>query len=1131
MGDETTEEEELGESGTGDFEYTADLISAIATAVEVYNKEVLEFRKQLGLDNPTSMVDGYVFFVSLSTSIVNKANTITQNATSETSESQADATAESVLSFRTDVENELSIVTEIEQTGPPVIVEVSSSVIDEYQSKFDDFKQMSFPEKEDAGIAEDLSAHRAQMKAATKAIEALQTILEKMKELQDQADENTNLEEALSGADENSSQDQMNAILDAQKNERLQQAAAAAQQANERKKRNEAVAAAVSGSMTQTQILYKEQCFLMARIHSLLDYKLTTTSNGLPYTSGNGNTSILAAGEPYAFMNKLTQYPNTKEFYEMEPGHLSNLVPMIRLYKVSADKKTGEETQVELHFNANPTYNEIQSYFKDKNKRGFGAGIKDFSFTYDGHNPFAAKKSIKAKLVLFANGIDELFKCRGAGKCDSDEVEKYSRSYRYIDLALKTGGAKAAKKASGDAAKNLDKLNFRLKAVVGWALPKGFPNALDNPALLTALNNSYVTLNLTPTIHEFDLNEMGGVTFTIDYLAYVEEFFDQPQFNIFADPELSARMLLRKLIFTNITNSSKCQASEISELKKQEADGIAIEKKASLEFITKQLLQVGPDGKSKVKYINLSRIELVKFQNEGVFYEPPQDVTGLIVDTVDDHAVTKAAMAEKTKSDAEKKESGGDSKKEPTEEEKKFEFSKLMMAPDAEQIPFFFVSDLIDIILEGIGINLKQLPRNLMTEFANIDDNFPTAKAGLVDKTTLRAQMHEQQSIIYQFEKRYQKLRVVLGPLGVRDPKGVFIKNVSLGDLPISFKYFIEWMTKKLLALDETEYHLAKFINDFFNTLIKEFLNNDTCFKINTNQKTRLSQAVLTSYKPTKVWHTPDDLTHAINLQGAVPPRLDMNKVTEEHMPLLNISGPKDLPIVHRPVTDETNYLIFFAGRVAPPEKMNGDRAEDHKRGVFHFSMGENRGLVKKISLQKTSAKFLKEVRFEQDGYDGLKQLREVYDVTIDAFPIVNAYPGVYVYVDPMGWLPNAGLPGSDSPLDLTQYGIGGYHMIWKSEHSFAAGRAESKIHAKWVASIGMTAASKEALDPAAADPATSADGGAAKTPSKCAVVIEDLKTAATDPPKVEDPPGTSATTTSSTPTGRVGAAGTGGFR
>jgi hypothetical protein len=828
-------------------------------------------------------------------------------------------------------------------------------------------------------------------------------------------------------------------------------------------------------------------------------------------------------------MNKLTQYPNTKEFYEMEPGHLSNLVPMIRLYKVSADKKTGEKTQVELHFNANPTYNEIQSYFKDKNKRGFGAGIKDFSFTYDGHNPFAAKKSIKAKLVLFANGMDELFKCRGAGKCDSDEVEKYSRSYRYIDLALKTGGAKAAKKASGDAAKNLDKLNFRLKAVVGWALPKGFPNALDNPALLTALNNSYVTLNLTPTIHEFDLNEMGGVTFTINYLAYVEEFFDQPQFNIFADPELSARMLLRKLIFTNITNSSKCQASEISELKKQEADGIAIEKKASLEFITKQLLQAGPDGKSKVKYINLSRIELVKFQNEGVFYEPPQDVTGLIVDTVDDHAVTKAAMAEKTKSDAEKKESGGDSKKEPTEEEKKFEFSKLMMAPDAEQIPFFFVSDLIDIILEGIGINLEQLPGNLDDEFKNIDDNFPTAKAGLVDKTTLKAQMQEQQSIIYQFKKRYQKLRVVLGPLGVRDPKGVFIKNVSLGDLPISFKYFIEWMTKKLLALDETEYHLAKFINDFFNTLIKEFLNNDTCFKINTNQKTRLSQAVLTSYKPTKVWHTPDDLTHAINLQGDT--RLDMNKVTEEHMPLLNISGPKDLPIVHRPVTDETNYLIFFAGRVAPPEKMNGDRTEDHKRGVFHFSMGENRGLVKKISLQKTSAKFLKEVRFEQDGYDGLKQLREVYDVTIDTFPIVNAYPGVYVYVDPMGWLPNAGLPGSDSPLDLTQYGIGGYHMIWKSEHSFAAGRAESKIHAKWVASIGMTAASKEALDPAAADPATSADGGAAKPPSKCAVVIEDLKTAATDPPKVEDPPGTSATTTSSTPTGRVGAAGTGGFR
>ena len=130
----------------------------------------------------------------------------------------------------------------------------------------------------------------------------------------------------------------------------------------------------------------------------------------------------------------------------------------------------------------------------------------------------------------------------------------------------------------------------------------------------------------------------------------------------------------------------------------------------------------------------------------------------------------------------------------------------------------------------------------------------------------------------------------------------------------------------------------------------------------------------------------------------------------------------------------------------------------------------------------KTSAKYLKEVRFEQDGYDGLKQLREVYDVTVDAFPIVNAYPGTYIYVEPRGWSP------SSNSRELTELGIGGYHMIWKSEHFFAPGRAETKIYAKWVASIGTCAATRKMEED------TGGGATAGDTPTKCGVILPALK-------------------------------------
>ena len=179
----------------------------------------------------------------------------------------------------------------------------------------------------------------------------------------------------------------------------------------------------------------------------------------------------------------------------------------------------------------------------------------------------------------------------------------------------------------------------------------------------------------------------------------------------------------------------------------------------------------------------------------------------------------------------------------------------------------------------------------------------------------------------------------------------------------------------------------------------------------------------------------------------------------------------------------KTNYLTFFAGRVMPGPEMQGVREEDEKKGVFHYTMGRQDGLVKNISLSKTSAKYLKEVRFEQDGYDGLKQLREVYDVTIDAFPIVNAWPGSYIYIEPRGWSP------SSNSQDLTELGIGGYHMIWKSEHFFAPGRAETKIYAKWVASIGTCATRRKFPNPAD----TGGGGTTGDDPTKCGTVLEKL--------------------------------------
>jgi hypothetical protein len=176
--------------------------------------------------------------------------------------------------------------------------------------------------------------------------------------------------------------------------------------------------------------------------------------------------------------------------------------------------------------------------------------------------------------------------------------------------------------------------------------------------------------------------------------------------------------------------------------------------------------------------------------------------------------------------------------------------------------------------------------------------------------------------------------------------------------------------------------------------------------------------------------------------------------------PLLEVSGPPGSPITSRGLSREINYICYYAGRNSPNEKMNGNSHEDISRGVMHYTAGKDRGIVKTIKFKKTEAPGLGAVRWEQEGYDGLAQLREVYNVTIDTYANVSAFPGSYIFVNPLGLAPNMTFsttidPNKLSAQDLSTYGIGGYYMITYAAHSFGPGIANTRLDAVWVAGIG----------------------------------------------------------------------------
>jgi len=832
--------------------------------------------------------------------------------------------------------------------------------------------------------------------------------------------------------------------------------------------------------------------------HKFLPYvdEGATAEEGDPKTKlGTTNACLMVdANTPYGFINRLTQYPEQQNFINLSTPDLSQLQPQIRLFRVTetADDSTGKtvETSQEMVFNTTTTRQDLEEFMKPTGKRGWGAGIKNFSVNYEASNPFALKKSISAELTIFANTFDELTRDRGG--------------YSYIDLALKTGGYKTMEKYiqehSNDLSQdertrlyNLSKLNFRLKAVVGWMVPPGV-QGLSHSEVPKLLNTSFVTINLTPTIHTFDFDDMGRVIFKIQYLAYIDDFFDEPSYSIFSDSQLVANQKQREATYREFT--ANCDSEGISKFKEKMALEVAKELATARSTMWKDLKKSG-----KLRFINLKYSSLRKFQEQGAYFDLGKaEAEALDINNLRDATEgQRSGLAKSIKEYSDNPSADGKGHK-----DKKKANSTQQIA-----LVYFYVSDLLDIILKGIDYDLEEAAKYYRgnqsaldgSSFSAVmqahdlaeaafqdewDDMSTRDKSAAMDGFYLNQARDENTLDLartLRMQENFKRYRCLLGPIEIVNPKNpADSKSVNIGDLPISFKYFMEWLTGRTLSKDRPYYAISAFLNDFINGLINGFINDgEYCFKVGkgqSKQKTFLMQSAITAYNTRP--NVPDPISQMLadyrimlkertsydtaRLHLHYHDSTDMNGDTDgwrpiKSWPLLEMSGPAGSPVTQRDTAYEINYVCYYAGRTAPNERMNGRIEEDQPRGVMHYTAGKDRGIVKNIKFQKTETPSLQAVRYEQEGYDGLAQLREVYNVTIDTYANVCAFPGSYIFVNPRGLVPNmtfdAGANSSaPSAQELSTYGIGGYYMIIRSSHKFGPGEANTTLDAVWVAGL-----------------------------------------------------------------------------
>ena len=303
---------------------------------------------------------------------------------------------------------------------------------------------------------------------------------------------------------------------------------------------------------------FAEQCYLMDNLTSLAghhqrsqDLPSSQNSYGLLPNYKYNKVHILE-GAGSTMLNKLKFRENSDALLNATPAELSNLIPMIKLFKVVYEGQVGEEGEVDYEipfkFLSHTLADDVlkrdivkadQNYLQPGSGRT-GVGIKSFDWEYIATNPDTVRNDIKAKLVLYFQSFNDLLVCRNAITPDGE-----SRKYRYLDLIVHAGGSSVCDeepspegttesdvpdyRGCGSQQTDYDSSFYEIRAVVGWAANNAEGLSLDLRKSITA---NQTALYLTLEEHEFGIGQDGTFTLTIHYRGRLEGILGSPKANV-----------------------------------------------------------------------------------------------------------------------------------------------------------------------------------------------------------------------------------------------------------------------------------------------------------------------------------------------------------------------------------------------------------------------------------------------------------------------------------------------------------------------------------------------------------------------------------------------------------------------
>lgn len=706
-----------------------------------------------------------------------------------------------------------------------------------------------------------------------------------------------------------------------------------------------------------------------------------------------------------------------KPFVNIENAVLSSLVPKLKLIK-SYTLANGKTLDVELPMEefVNP-----EDLLRDNLARGLGFGLESFSWENTSFNE--ADRNISANIVLKFSNIDSFSKVRKGRiigeTAPVDDKDKFE-DFKFLELIYQLASKVNEKPKTDEEARSIqNNAKFKIKVAVGWSYNDNIlKNLLDNnavSALKKAIDSNNTIFYLYNKGHDIRFEKDGSVLVTINYRSAQEaRLNDEERANVLAyQPPLKDLEELDKKIESKIEDVKNSNQSSRSTLEKQ-LDDLQKKKQLVISNTNFEIYSKFLDKLFNNALIRVASIKVKDLVNLKLGLLPTQNKKPVLNIKFETEFEGEACSdARRTSAEINKLNDSSSTQKLQDMQSKIEKLKELLVKSDSTKkvIPYFYLGDLLDIIVQ------------------NINDNEPN------DEDIIRM-------ITGPFVYNRLKSTSIAnlqnsGDLSKDGPSISF--NANIADIPVSFEFFMTWFEEQVIIPRRNIYTLKNFLSNMLSTFITNVLSPKCFGQKFLTAPVKSDIMILNS----TLFNGKDRLTGIIPKERKIGKRI---KLTETVKSALDQSAVFSL----LENTKVIPYVYLQMVYVDSKDKFFIDETQNAKDGIYHLKLGVDRGLVKEINFTKDDLPSVAPLVFARQGTVNPRILRTPYNAEVSMVGNTIFKPGSMVYIDPTFALSIPSLKRETANI-IGEIGLGGFYIVYRTNNVIRSGVFNTEISCRFV--------------------------------------------------------------------------------